>query len=417
MKKAIIAIITNKSSSLSIIRISMGDYGFMSNKIKKIIFLKKYLFPRLATKVNIFIKEKKIDTGIVIYFPEPKSFNGETIFEINTHSINVSYNIVNYLKKTFKFIRNAKKGEFTYRGFLNKKISLLDVNDINNKINLENRNYIYRIQNEKNFLKLRLEKINRTIIKIRIFLENLILKEEEIGNYDKLYIKKKIILLKKIIGKIKFKSFRIFKICVIGNTNVGKSTFFNKILKKNISITSKSKCTTTNFLKKKIIIDRFKFLIYDTAGFVKKKNNLEKKCIKKTINLINKSDLILKIVDIKNIYKSKSYKNEILIFNKIDNFNRKIKKKIKGVFISAKMNNGIKNIYKIILKKYIDFEKNNYLNKKIYKIYIFFKKILKKKINIDILSENLKILNRKMNCFLNNKEIVKIMLKKFCIGK
>jgi len=97
-------------------------------------------------------------------------------------------------------------------------------------------------------------------------------------------------------------------ITIVGRQNVGKSTFINKIIGKNISIISKKKNTTqTNIIGIKTI-NSYQFIYIDTPGVYD--NNI------KNLKVIKNTNLILFIID-RNIWK----KEDEMIFNKIKKIN------------------------------------------------------------------------------------------------
>ncbi len=166
---------------------------------------------------------------------------------------------------------------------------------------------------------------------------------------------------------------------ILGKTNVGKSTLFNKLIKKKISITSKKKNTTKNNIfgidtDKK---NNIQYIYIDTPGFNKIINF--KKYINYYINIpikyfnFNKIKIIILVIEINiDFYEIQLIKNlkkiKILVFiNKID----KIKKKILLLPFIKKIQKN-KNIYAIFFTS-----KKEKLNINIIKKY--FKKFLKKK--------------------------------------
>ena len=104
-------------SGIGIIRIS-GD-----NVLKIIdVFIKKNLFPRLATNTLVYDEHgQAIDDIIAIYYKSPSSFTGEDMLEIQCHGNPVILDsILSIICKDLA--SHAKPGEFTERAFVNNKI-------------------------------------------------------------------------------------------------------------------------------------------------------------------------------------------------------------------------------------------------------------------------------------------------------
>lgn len=137
---------------------------------------------------------------------------------------------------------------------------------------------------------------------------------------------------------------------IIGNSNVGKSTLINTILKKKISITTHKIQTTKHRILGILNHKDYQVIFSDTPGITINKNiiyNHNMNIIKKTLE---DSDIILYITDYKQIY----YHNN-MILNDIFNYNTPT------IFILNKVDN-LKNIqinnfikkYQEIIKEKID---------------------------------------------------------------
>ncbi|MGX7589344.1 GTP-binding protein [Candidatus Vidania fulgoroideorum] len=424
---------TKGKGAIGIIRISLGDKEFIKKKIFKEIFRRNYIFPRIALFSKIYCK-KEIDEGIIIYYPSPNSYNGETIIEIQMHNnLRTMNKLINFCIGKFKKykIKKAKAGEFTKRAFLNQKINFFDLKKINNKYNLKK---VKIIDNKE------IKKIMNSFFNLRIYLENNInfVENEEI---NKKKFKKKISILYNNIKKIyfgKYFSYYLKKkkvsISIIGKCNTGKSTLFNKILRMKRSITSKKKGTTRDFLKENFKINNKKYSILDTAGIRSTNKKIEIKGIIKSIKIIKSSNIIILIKDINKKEKTfnkiiKKMDNIILVKNKIDSLKLKVLKEKNQIFSSAKYNIGINEIINKIKKKTKNkniFKKNfinKYFRRKIKKCILIIKKILKnldnKNLKIEIYCLKLKkaqnIIEKILN--LKKKKITETIFKNFCIGK
>lgn len=183
----------------------------------------------------------------------------------------------------------------------------------------------------------------------------------------------------------------VFNITLIGKTNVGKSTLFNKLIKKNLAIIHDSFDFTRDRQFGVLKLKNQNVNIIDTAGFQFYNNQLDilkKNILNQTLIAIKDSILILFILNIKigiteedkiiiNIIRKQS-KEIFLIINKIDkikNYQYIINEYyclgIKNIFlISALKNIGLQNlknkinhwIQSNIKLKYL----NNFINKKKY---------------------------------------------------
>ena len=118
-------------------------------------------------------------------------------------------------------------------------------------------------------------------------------------------------------------------VSLIGRTNVGKSTIFNRLVGKNKAIVSELEGLTRDRKISEISFNNKKLDLVDTGGFFSsKKNNFEDLILLQAHEALNSSDLILFVVDSKTgltpydkdlaIMLRKSGKLVKLIINKID---------------------------------------------------------------------------------------------------
>ena len=122
----------------------------------------------------------------------------------------------------------------------------------------------------------------------------------------------------------------MLKIAILGKPNVGKSSFFNRIMRKRDAIVSE-KAGTTRDIKKRVVSfddDLEDVILMDTGG-LEKRDELFEKVKQKALDVAKEADLILYMVDAKTIpdEEEKEYirtlqklkKPIILVVNKVDN--------------------------------------------------------------------------------------------------
>ncbi|MEC9206146.1 MAG: ribosome biogenesis GTPase Der [Pseudomonadota bacterium] len=166
------------------------------------------------------------------------------------------------------------------------------------------------------------------------------------------------------------------KVSLIGRPNVGKSTLINTIIKDDKMIVSKNSGTTLDSVKIEFMIKRNIYLLYDTAGLLRKGKRIsiiQKFSMASTIETIKNTDICLLILDAEDgITKQdkiilsliKKYnKPFLIIFNKIDNISQEAIKNLKKdanyfsnitynapyTFVSALKRKNIKNVMNLII--------------------------------------------------------------------
>ncbi|PIM96349.1 tRNA modification GTPase MnmE [Candidatus Hodgkinia cicadicola] len=171
--------------------------------------------------------------------PSPNSPTGEDYAELHVFGLR---KVVNVLINKFKGLglKQANRGEFTKRGLDNNKISPKEVIEIASHYGLKIKSSA--VDNIKTAFKTTITKLEST-------------------NYQNISVKINQ-LTTRLITLIKT-SIKQNNICLVGNTNVGKSSLFNAISKRTRAIVDDVKGTTRDVLK-----TSFKdFNLWDTPGF------------------------------------------------------------------------------------------------------------------------------------------------------
>ena len=93
----------------------------------------------------------------------------------------------------------------------------------------------------------------------------------------------------------------ITNIVIVGRSNVGKSTLFNRLLNGTKSITNNNPGTTRDYKSYEFYLNNLSVRLYDTAGcdLISPNNFLQKEIMFLNEKLIINSDLILFVVDSK----------------------------------------------------------------------------------------------------------------------
>ena len=141
-------------------------------------------------------------------------------------------------------------------------------------------------------------------------------------------------------------------VTIIGSPNAGKSTLLNSILNEDKAIVSEIAGTTRDIIEDKLIINGIMFRFIDTAGIRKTDNKIENIGIDKAIEKINKSNIIIQLIDnTDDVHKTNKKLNKlsknsgaskIIAINKIDIKNDTSVDE--AIYISAKKNIGINNL-------------------------------------------------------------------------
>lgn len=361
---------TTGSGAISIIRVSGPEAIKIVNKIFKEKDLTK-VESHTIHYGHIEYEGKIEDEVLVTIMKSPKTFTTEDVVEINCHgSIVVTKKILEILLTIG--CRIAEPGEFTKRAFLNGRIDLLEAEGImdliNSKTEAEKKLAINQIEGKvSDLIKDLRKKILEVLASIEVKIDYPEYEDIEEVTYNDLKENINIVEneIKKIIkesenGKIIKEGI---KTAIIGRPNVGKSSLLNNLLQEEKAIVTEIEGTTRDTVEGTIVINGIILDLIDTAGIRKTTDIVENIGVNKSIETINKADLILLVLnnneelteyDIE-ILKQVQNKKYLLIINKIDlpqKINYDILDKDKIIKISALKDQGIEELKNKISEMY-----------------------------------------------------------------
>lgn len=313
--------------------------------------------------------QEKIDEVLITVMHAPKTFTKENVVEINCHGgIAITNKILKLLID--KGCRLAEPGEFTKRAYLNGRIDLVEAEAISDLIFAETEKAtklaIGQIQGKLSSI---INEIRAEILNIQANIEvNIDYPEyEDIEQLTNKKIKPKI---KKIASKIKemvdnSKDGKIIRnglnIAIIGKPNVGKSSILNYLIDENKAIVTEIAGTTRDIVEGKIILKGILINFIDTAGIHYTEDKVEKIGIKKSLEIIDNSDLIIFVIDNNNvlsvddleILEMLKNKKFIIFINKSD-LDKKIQNEYLNKYIVVEgntiYNNGLDNLKEKIIE-------------------------------------------------------------------
>ncbi len=282
---------------------------------KSLSFLKRHvrrktILPGRVYYGSFYRKSKVLDKIVFFYNQKPKSFTGEDLVELQVHgSPLIVKEILEVANEENLFL--AKPGEFSERAFLNGKISLEMAEATNSLIHTKSsfikENALKILEKKAN---LNFSQIEHSIREMMAQLESSIeFPEEDIPELDKpklelykSYEKKlrEIITYFERISNNYLVGKKIgdgIKVGIIGLPNVGKSTLFNLLLGEDRAIVSNQKGTTRDYLSESFMLKSYQLNFLDTAGLRETEDQIEKKGIDKTLDIIEETDIVIALVD------------------------------------------------------------------------------------------------------------------------
>ena len=337
-------------SSIAVIRLSGSLSFFIALKLSK----SKRKPNQLSTKVlSVFSEDgEKIDKCVFTFFKGPFSYTGEDVVEISCHgNPTITKMIIN--RSIILGASLAEPGEYTRRAFLNGKMSLSQAESVALLISSRSKKAVY--SNSKNIeggSAKKIKEIKNGLLNTLSILEyELDVSEDD--HLTKQSISKSYKTLKNncldlsdlcdsyTLGSAYNNGFRVV---IVGQPNVGKSTLMNALLGSDRSITSKTPGTTRDTITQNIVLGGCPVTLVDTAGFRKSKDLIEQEGVRRGELEIERADLVLSVF-CKGLepIENNELKSQILVYNKTDKHKKKIKKS-SAVLVSALKNKGIKEL-------------------------------------------------------------------------
>ena len=382
--------------------------------------------------------------ALLLWFPKPNSFTGDDLAEFHIHGSNA---VISYFLKvlsTQKNCRLAEPGEFTKIAFQNNKIDLLKAESIGDLIHSETELQRKQAVNLVNgYASKYYDDLRSKLIKSLSFIEAKIdfaeddLPENILKDAHKA-IKiihsdiRKVINDNKVGEKIRYG----FRVSIVGETNVGKSSLLNLLSKRDAAIVSDEAGTTRDVIETYLNLDGYPVILADTAGIRDARNDIEKKGISLALTKHREADLNIVVIDnnstkISDKIKSLINKDTIILLNKSD-INEKPNHKFKNdtILASVKDNKNIdklvQNIKNKLIRKYSSGD-NTLITRERHRIKLNeclkeIDKFLKKDQNKDIefAAEDLRMATRHLGSIVGKVDVEEILgsiFKDFCIGK
>lgn len=319
-----------------------------------------------------------IDRGIAIYYPNPHSYTGEDVLELQAHGGTALMQIL--LARCLELgARQAEPGEFTRRAYLNDKIDLAQAEAVADVINAATveaaKSAVRSLSGEFS------QRINTLLLKLidlRMFVEACLdFPEEEIDFITQGRVAEKLAAiiteLNSVFAKAKQGSLlrEGINVVLVGQPNVGKSSLMNQLAGEEIAIVTSIAGTTRDTIKNAIQINGVPLHVIDTAGLRETDDEVEKFGIARTWAIAETANIALLLVDaahgITETEKSILVRlpqeiRKIWVHNKIDVANEapllQEKDGVTHIYLSAKTGAGL-DLLKSHLLKLAGYENNS----------------------------------------------------------
>lgn len=286
----------------------VGIIRISGNQVKEVAqaVLGKLPKPRYAEYLP-FLDEngQVIDQGIALFFPNPHSFTGEDVLELQGHGGPIILDLLIKRILSIPATRIARPGEFSERAFLNDKVDLAQAEAIADLIDASSEQAAKSAMSSlQGVFSNKINELVNLLINLRIFVEAAIdFPEEEIDFLSdgkiETQLKDVIKQLNDVRSEAKQGSLlrEGMKVVIAGRPNAGKSSLLNALSGRDSAIVTDIAGTTRDVLREHIHIDGMPLHIIDTAGLRDAYDEVERIGIERAWVEIEQADRVLLMVD------------------------------------------------------------------------------------------------------------------------
>lgn len=274
-----------------------------------------------------------LDQVLVTCFPAPHSLTGEDVVEISCHgSPAIARRIVDAALELGAVL--AGPGEFTLRALMNGKIDLAQAEAIRDLIAAQTDAAVKQASRQLNGeLSETLGPFKETLVHVIVLLESALefveddLPAPQVDRIDE--------MLESVIAGVdrlseSYRAGRLLqdgaRVAITGRPNVGKSSLFNSLIRRERAIVTDVPGTTRDTLSESIDIGGVPVVLTDTAGLRETTDNVETLGIERTHRAMGEADLVLLVIDgssevgpeDRDLLTRTTESNRIVVMNKCD---------------------------------------------------------------------------------------------------
>ncbi len=246
----------------------------------------------------------RIDEVVVTFFERPHSYTTDDIVEISAHGSPV------VLRQIVEFAlargaRLAQPGEFTMRAFLNGRIDLTQAEAVRDLIESQT---LYQAkvaaQQLEGALSHRIQPVKQALVELIAVMEaGIDFADDDVPVVPGPKLLTRIASVREPLDKLA-ESFGYGKLvhegltlAIVGRPNVGKSSLFNRLVERERAIVTATPGTTRDLVSETVSIGGIPLRLLDTAGIREALDEAEGIGVRKSLEALADSDIVLVVLD------------------------------------------------------------------------------------------------------------------------
>jgi tRNA modification GTPase len=267
------------------------------------------LVPRQARLAPFVAADGQVlDTGLVLLFPAPQSYTGETVVELQGHGGPVVLRML--LARCLEAgramgLRVAEPGEFTRRAFMNDRLDLAQAEAVADLIDAATEAAVRSAQRSlAGDFSRAVHALVEAVLELRTLVEaTLDFPEEEIDFLQAADARGRLAAIRAQLAALQAAARQGallrdgLHVVLVGAPNVGKSSLLNALAGADIALVTPIAGTTRDRIAQAIDVGGVPLNIIDTAGVRPTTDIVERLGIERTLHEVERADVVLHLVD------------------------------------------------------------------------------------------------------------------------
>ena len=246
-----------------------------------------------------------VDSGLVLWFPGPDSFTGESVAELHGHGGPVVMSLL--IEAAIGLgARRAEPGEFSKRAFLNGRLDLIQAEAIADLIDSGTAQAARAAHRSLcGSFSGAVQTLTEQLIRLRLHVEAAIdFPEEEIDFLADDALQAEIRQCQAAFDELARQAGagRLLRdglqVVIVGKPNAGKSSLLNQLSGQEAAIVTEVAGTTRDILRERIDVDGLPVELVDTAGLREDPDTIEAEGIRRARKALESADAVMWIQDV-----------------------------------------------------------------------------------------------------------------------